>query len=286
MIQYVFPAKPESGKYSQKIHQERIVYCTSVFQAFVTTLSQVSAKLTPRQSHYKNTLKNNSHNVKPVVCLDSFLETVQNFDFSIFKNVHPKCLLDSNHLNKFKVSYISSDSFFENKHGLKQDHLMKDGIPTFVIENRKHLHVPQGLYQKLVHGLLFENRCAFNIQLRGFKTERSVHAEDLRNPSLGQRLKNAFGFTQPENLDAKLTANPLQAEKLKTMLSNNDIIPETEKDRIKIAFAEGYLHGNNTNVKGGKATRYFKLVQQILSIFLFLGLIIALMASVGGSAFR
>lgn len=255
----------------------------NVFQAFVTTLSQLSAKLTPRHNQYKNTVKNKT---QPILCSDSFLETIQNFDFSIFKNLNIKHTLENNYLNNFHVSYVSCDSFFENKHGFSEDKLLKDGIPTLVVHNKKPLHVSQGLYQKLAYGILHENRCTFNIQLRGFKTERSIKAELVRNPSLIQRVKNVLGFSQTDHIESKLITNSINSDKLKTILATNETLNETEKDRIKVAFAEGYLLGNNTNAKGGKASRYFKLVQQILTIVLFLGLIISLMASAGGSAFR
>lgn len=77
-------------------------------------------------------------------------------------------------------------------------------------------------------------------------------------------------------------------ERLKQMLSPDDqTIPAAEKQRIKLAFAEGYLLGNSPNAGGrSKSMRYLKVAQQVLTIIIFLAIVVSLMASASGSVFR
>ncbi|KAJ8980156.1 hypothetical protein NQ317_014651 [Molorchus minor] len=101
-------------------------------------------------------------------------------------------------------------------------------------------------YQKLVSSLLMGNRCTFNVQLRGFKTERSIKAEVERNPSLTTRVKHVFGFTAPHSLENKFAQNPVMGpDKLKEMLTSTDSLNESEKQRIKVAFAEVIIFSKN-----------------------------------------
>lgn len=60
------------------------------------------------------------------------------------------------------------------------------------------------------------------------------------------------------------------------LLTNESLNPE-EVNKLKIAFAEGYLAGQQ-NAKGvGRSARWLKLVQQLLTIVLFLSIFISLM---------
>lgn len=255
-------------------------------QAFVT-LSQVSAKFTPRyNAAYNNKPKKSAQYMsKNILCLDSFMEMLKNCDFAFAKHLKGK-RLEPDFLNRFKVSYVSQNSFFENKHGFSENDLIRD-VPTVILRNRKNIQMPQGFYQRFMHSLLVNNSFKFNIQVRGFKTERSIQAEVQRNPSLTTRVKNSLGVAGSEALDNKLSASPVpNSERLKSLLTNNESLSESEKDRIKIAFAEGYLMGNNANLKAGKAGKYFKIVQQVLTIVIFVAIVVSLMASAGGSVFR
>lgn len=219
--------------------------------------------------------------------MDSFLETVKNCDFSFAKDLNTKTFFDGKFLNNFKVSYVSNETFFENKHGFSEAYL-NNNIPTLVLHNHKRpIQIPQKFYKTLALKLLRENHCAFNVQLRGFKTDRSVNAELQRNPPIVTRLKNALGINQ-SNLqqDLKAPLIPTNVEKLKQMLGNEESLTESEKQRIKVAFAEGYLLGNNSNTKGSKTQKYFKLFTQVITVFVFLAIIVSLMASASGSVFR
>lgn len=256
-----------------------------IFQAFAT-LSSFSAKITTRQNVFlKKTSAQKSHKTSSFLCLDSFLEAVKNCDFSFAKEINTKTL-DGKFLNNFKVSYVSNETFFENKHGFSET-ILKNNVPTLVVQNHKRpIQIPQKFYNTLVLNMLRENHCAFNVQLRGFKTDRSVKAELQRNPPILTRLKNALGINH-SNLqqDLKPALNSTNMEKLKKMLGNEESLTDSEKQRVKVAFAEGYLLGNNSN-KGSKTQKYFKLFSQTITVIIFLAIIISLMASASGSVFR
>ncbi|KAJ3660080.1 hypothetical protein Zmor_004550 [Zophobas morio] len=252
----------------------------------IVTLSQISAIITPRQNAYLNKKHLRAKDEPQIVCKESFLETLKNCDFSFMKHLNPKQLTENHVFNNFKVSYVSSESFFENKHGFLENEL-KNPVPTLIIKNRRSIHIPQNFYQKLVYGLRHENAFTFDIQVRGFKTDRSIKAELQRNPTLGARIKSALGLSGSENLETKLAKDmSLGNEKMKQILSNEGNLSEAEKQRIKVAFAEGYLLANSPGARTGKAARYFKVFQQVLTIVIFLAIVISLMVSTTGSIFR
>ncbi|KAG5899543.1 hypothetical protein JTB14_008229 [Gonioctena quinquepunctata] len=254
-------------------------------QAFAT-LTLFSSKINTRHNiYFKRKSLENGKQAKKFLCLESFLEMAKNCDISFAKHLNTDSLFENHFLNKFKVSYVSNDSFFENKHGFSEN-ILQQSIPTVVLQN-KRLVVPQGFYQKLMSGLMKENHYAFNIQYRGFKTERTVKSEILRNPPLTSRVKQALGVNANESTEVTLPkSTTLNSEKLKQMLTANEALTESDKQRLKIAFAEGYLLGNNSGGKTGRSSRYFKLATQVLTIFIFLAIVISLLASASGSVFR
>ncbi|XP_019554582.3 ATP-dependent zinc metalloprotease YME1L isoform X2 [Aedes albopictus] len=143
------------------------------------------------------------------------------------------------------------------------------------------------------------------VQQRGFKTVRSVSAEQKRNPGLFTRVKDTLDSDssipaapapqishkyEPVPFNAQ-TINPQQySEPFNKLLSevNDPTIPDEQKQRLKIAFAEGYLtatHPDHAN-RSGKAMRYLKVLQQLLIIVVFIGIFISLFVSTNGSVFR
>lgn len=175
-----------------------------------------------------------------------------------------------------KISHISSNSFEKNKNGWS--------APTVTVDLR-------GKYTKLSFtdnfiGLLTksiqENSFKYNVQVRGFKTERGIHADLKRNPNLINRLR----LNVQENTE-KPSLGPDVAPRLEKLLNEDTLLTHQQKDKIKIAFAEGYLAGSHPeNIRGTKASKYLKLVQQLLTIVLFLAIFVSLMASVSGTVFR
>lgn len=140
-----------------------------------------------------------------------------------------------------------------------------------------------GLLARSIH----ENSFRYNVQVRGFKTERSVHADLKRNPNLINRLRKFFGLNVGDSSEKQGALSPDVAPRLEKLLSEDALLSNQQKDKIKIAFAEGYLAGSHPeNVRGTKASKYLKLVQQLLTIVLFLAIFVSLMASVSGTVFR
>ncbi|CAG9812984.1 unnamed protein product [Phaedon cochleariae] len=257
----------------------------SIYLQAFATLTLFSTKINTRHNVHlrKNSIEKGKRG-KTFLCQDSFLETLKNCDFSFARHLNVNSLFENHLLKNFKVSYTSNDSFFENKHGFSQNDLQKS-IPTLIMRNKKHVIIPQGFYQKLVSGLLKHNQYSFNIQLRGFKTDRSVIAELNRNPTMTSRFKQALGIPLTEDPKAPKIP-PTNSEQLKQILMAEGTMNESEKQRLKIAFAEGYLLGNNSTNKTGKSTRYLKMATQVLTVFIFLAIVVSLLASASGSVFR
>lgn len=162
------------------------------FQA-ILHLSQISAILNPRQTAYlrkKQSLKPDS---KQIICQDSFVESVKNFDFSVFKNLNINTVHHNHPINKFNVSYVSSGSFFENKNGFSEAELKSDAIPTLYVKNKKNIYSTTDFFPQLFYSLLQKNNFSFNVQVRNFKTLRNVETEKLRNPSFPTRIRQTLG---------------------------------------------------------------------------------------------
>lgn len=222
-----------------------------------------------------------------MLCSESFLEAVKNCDYSFAKHLNVKSLFNNPFINNFNISYVSNASFFENKHGISEEQL-NSTVPTLVVrKSLQNLHATEGFYQKLVSGLLNENKFTFNIQTRGFKTERSIEAELKRNPPIISRLKNNLGSSSELSNKVTLGSSVTETEHLKKLLASEDsTLTDSEKQRIKLAFAEGYLLGNTNAAKGGKAGKYIRIVQQVLTIAVVLAILLTVMSSSSGSMFR
>ncbi|XP_045475738.1 ATP-dependent zinc metalloprotease YME1L [Harmonia axyridis] len=253
----------------------------------ILTLSQFSSKINSRQNAYLKKKSTNKKEDVTFICLDSFMETLKKADFSFAKYFNIKALTENHILHKFRVSYISFDSFLENKRGICEKELIDD-LPSLLF-NDKSKEI-----KKLNNISILSSPSSidcyvkkFDMQIRGFKTDRTVEAELVRNPSLLRRLKVVFGMQHSTQVDSSKPPKDITSnnERLKHILTNEaQNITDGEKERLKIAFAEGYLLGNNP--KSGKAAKYFKVVQQVLTVAIFFAIIISLMASASGSSFR
>lgn len=135
------------------------------------------------------------------------------------------------------------------------------------------------------------------VQQRGFKTVRSVSAEQKRNPGLFTRVKDTLAAPAPQishkyepvPFNAQTISPQQYSEPFNKLLSdiNDPTIADDQKQRLKIAFAEGYLtatHPDHAN-RSGKAMRYLKVLQQLLIIVVFIGIFISLFVSTNGSVF-
>ncbi|XP_052863848.1 ATP-dependent zinc metalloprotease YME1L isoform X2 [Anopheles cruzii] len=151
--------------------------------------------------------------------------------------------------------------------------------------------------QKLARGLLLHHTSGSYAQQRGFKTVRSVSAEMKRNPALYTRMKDALATPPAAQISHKYdpvaysahTISPqAHGEPLSKLLENDPSLSDEQRQRLKIAFAEGYLtasHPDQQN-RSSKAMKYLKFFQQLLIIVVFIGIFISMFASPNGSVFR
>lgn len=135
------------------------------------------------------------------------------------------------------------------------------------------------------------------VQQRGFKTVRSVSAELKRNPGLFTRVKDSLAAPAPKishkyepvPFNAQTISPQQYSEPLNKLLNevNDPTMGEEQKQRLKIAFAEGYLTATHPDHerRSGKAMRYLKVLQQLLIIVVFIGIFISLFVSTNGSVF-
>lgn len=227
------------------------------------------------------------------ICSDSFDEALRHFDKNVLAEM---CKIDvrsavsiagaskagfrdvPNLKSARKVSHISQSSFEKNKNGWLQ-------APMVTVDfrgNNAKFTFSDNFVGSLFRSL-HNNSFNYNIQVRGFKTERGIHADLKRNPNLINRLR----LNVTDSTDKQTTLGPDVAPRLEKLLSEDTVLTHQQKDKIKIAFAEGYLAGSHPdNVRGTKASKYLKLVQQLLTIVLFLAIFVSLMASVSGTVFR
>ncbi|RVE53772.1 hypothetical protein evm_001664 [Chilo suppressalis] len=121
--------------------------------------------------------------------------------------------------------------------------------------------------------------------------DRKVLVVDVRALGLDGDPIGRAGPWDPNGLNVtdnekQSNLGPEAAPRLEKLLSEDPVLTHQQRDKIKIAFAEGYLAGSHPdNVRGNKASKYLKFVQQLLTIVLFLAIFVSLMASVSGTVF-
>ncbi|XP_048001896.1 ATP-dependent zinc metalloprotease YME1L isoform X3 [Leguminivora glycinivorella] len=256
----------------------------------LVSFSQLSARYSSVFRHRKHSYGKNK-NVKrkesaaltydATICKESFQEAIKNLDKDVLvelKKVDIRSLASSPRMSRDaerclsprKISHVSADSFEKNKNGWSVE-TPKRGFLSFTDQF-------VGLLSSSIQ------QRGFDVQVRGFKTERGIHADLKRNPNLINRLR--FTAEPPANKD-KQALGPDVAPRLEKLLGDDSPLTSQQKDKIKIAFAEGYLAGSHPdNARGTKASKYLKVVQQLLTIVLFLAIFVSLMASVSGTVFR
>ncbi|XP_046682921.1 ATP-dependent zinc metalloprotease YME1L-like isoform X3 [Homalodisca vitripennis] len=84
--------------------------------------------------------------------------------------------------------------------------------------------------------------------------------------------------------DDKLIISNTELDKMKTMMADEGLSLE-DQQKIKVAFAEGYVAGQGSK-NPSKTVKWLKVLQHVLTIILFFGIFISLMASASGSVFR
>ncbi|XP_055706966.1 ATP-dependent zinc metalloprotease YME1L isoform X4 [Phlebotomus papatasi] len=278
-------------------------------QQILFHLSQIS----PRRNNVslkKHKTKKNAEEVKhnqtirldkTILCPLSFQEVLQNMRYSPFPAhqrlsnanltelcvvLHPEKKLSRDRAS-WMVSYIPEESFSINRTGSER------------ISN-----YPGSLLAGKV-----ANTLKYSLQIRGFKTDRSIVAELKRNPGMLSRIRGAFGEKQKSLNKTISTSTTLDLEGPSSRMDTAHVpvsaasgsetlskllqkVDETglngeQKQRLKVAFAEGYLAANSADgAKGSRTMKYLKVLQQIVIIIVFLGIFFSLFSSTSGSVFR
>ncbi|XP_054280074.1 ATP-dependent zinc metalloprotease YME1L-like isoform X2 [Macrosteles quadrilineatus] len=172
------------------------------------------------------------------------------------------------------------------KQTIEQNPVFRDKIR--VITDKSNMKITSQLAKSLANKIVFSSGPSnIYFQIRNFKTDRSISAETLRNPSLITRVRSILGIEEnstPTMKDDKLIIGSAELDRMKTMMADEGLSLE-EQQKIKVAFAEGYLacHGNKNQ---SKTVKWLKVLQHVLTIILFFGIFVSLMASASGSVFR
>lgn len=167
--------------------------------------------------------------------------------------------------NNWKQSYISGNTFSDNKKGL--DSVRHD---SFYISLNRSRNVNS------ISALSSNHRRLFEQQIRTFKTERSIKVESMRGSSISSRIKDIFPL---EGASSTILGKTNLAHKfLKT-----ENLSEEEAVKLKVAFAEGYAAGQS---KHTRAVKLLKALQTFLLVVLIILGGVMVMASASGTVFK
>lgn len=158
---------------------------------------------------YKNVTSKESTGVTYTssLCLESLEESLRNFDnneLSELRKIDVRVLSTvagsyreplrslTDLTSSRKVSHISAQSFEKNKNGCPNS---TNTTPTIFINLHKRntrFNFTDNFAGLLARSLQ-DNSSRYNVQLRGFKTDRSIHADLKRNPNMINRLRKSMG---------------------------------------------------------------------------------------------
>ncbi|GAB0098275.1 ATP-dependent zinc metalloprotease YME1L [Sergentomyia squamirostris] len=252
-------------------------------QQILFHLSQISPRRNnvslKRHKSKKNTETHN-HTLKldrTILCPLSFQEVLHNMRFS---PVMPQQTLASINAADLCVVLQPEKRMLREK----KPSMMVSYVPPNSF-NRNHHHSSGGVSSSSLSSFLSGKLLNYSIQLRGFKTDRSVVAEMKRNPRLVSRIRNSFGPAQridAAHIPASATSGNETLSKLLQQVDEAGM-NEEQKQRLKVAFAEGYMAANSADgTKGSRTMKYLKIVILIV----FLGIFFSLFSSTSGSVFR
>lgn len=165
-------------------------------------------------------------------------------------------------------SSVSAATFFQNRSGFPEEHLRSNqfggGAPSF--------RSPQ-LQSLLAHGCKLPSLQ----HVRGFKTRRGPVGIGQGGVSSSDDLLSGMKFMRNSVFD-KLSG-PKSSDKLKTLIGEADLSPEVQ-DKLKVAFAEGYMAKDKREMSSSWSKRVLKfawyglifwLVLQILQMYTTIG---------------
>lgn len=198
----------------------------------------------------------------PHLCPDSFQESVKNWTAN-----------KSSFAGNLEISLTNGD-LFESSILLKP----RKVVPPPKFNPLRVSYIAPKSFND-VRGRVLE--MPFAVQYRCFKTERSIDAEMKRNPTMTTRLRDALSKNYAglkNHMDLTCTVSisdspntkanyPLsivdQQPSFSKILSQVERIdvPDDQKNRLKVAFAEGYLAANSSESghKNSRTMKYLKV---------------------------
>lgn len=176
----------------------------------------------------------------------------------------------------WRQSHVSAQSFFENKNGFPNCHLLRDGLPS------SSFHILQNSGVKL-----FLRRTLSTMitqQRRGFKTERAERIGGLgrdRPDSVIEDLRSSLASKM-----FKTKSKPKHTGDFYKLVTAHESQPEVQ-DKLKVAFAEGYhaKEKSESESKNSLSSRAFRIVFYLCLFWLGLQLI-QVFSAVGGGPVR
>ncbi|XP_064610256.1 ATP-dependent zinc metalloprotease YME1L-like [Liolophura sinensis] len=176
-------------------------------------------------------------------------------------------------------SYISANTFFENKNGFPQHHLQHHAFLSNAV---------QLLSRPEVHGLLQQSFVSCHTQqTRGFKTDRSGKTgvgkvSSLSNSPLDDLRKSVYEKLFPET---KMSRS--KTDKMRNLLQQGEGTPE-QQQKIKVAFAEGYMANDKKEGEPTKNTFLSRTVRVFvyMCVFWLAIQVLQIFSAMGGTGVR
>ncbi|XP_076633692.1 ATP-dependent zinc metalloprotease YME1L [Colletes latitarsis] len=146
------------------------------------------------------------------------------FSTKIFKkNIEEK--------DKWKVSYVSGSTFTENKQRFPCAQLTEPIIlPVIYLSSQQH--------HRTLCTLCTKNPFNYHVQIRSFKTKRTISMDMNRRPSFINKIKKWFAQISEMNTH---NLNVSEVEKIKLLNGSN--MSTEEYNKLKSVFLEGYEAG-------------------------------------------
>nr|XP_037278622.1 LOW QUALITY PROTEIN: ATP-dependent zinc metalloprotease YME1L-like [Rhipicephalus microplus] len=179
------------------------------------------------------------------------------------------------HRPSWHVSWCSANTFFENKNGFTKEHLRRSALPCLFLGTCSY-RVASPLLTRPLHTAY---------QIRGFKTKSRQAGHSalvMKAPDLNERFLALR--TRKDKDRQKAQSETEQSERLKTLLSNENLTQE-EQQRLRVAFAEGYM-ACDPKVRTSTKLRVFNIFRDLLGIILILAILFSFMGELSGGPFR
>lgn len=228
-------------------------------------LTQVTNGFRPKSSTFGVRVYQPISSAPDILCQESFHEAKKNCTEltgeilkasevpNILKLLKVKITKRNKKRNKWNVSYLSGRNFDENKNG-------------FCESNDSMIFSIKPIYGTIHLG----QNSVFDIQIRGFKTQRNIQNDEGDKTSITARFINWIK-TNPDNSDT--VWRHIKRKDFSGSAWDSKQKELTPEDRVKLAFAEGFMEGQSRKTQNRlkqflKALQSFFLVSLFFSIFL------------------